>query len=403
MSAKIILMEIIEINQKENTAETETKNDSLPSATNGGKGKKPERFAKLRQYFREHKKMKWLAIVLLIVIIVLAVWLGFFRKNNDSTADKANPPAVDKSGEAAKQATVASPLTGLQISEDAAKQPVVGIMIENHYPDARPQSGLSAAGAVYEAFAEGGITRFLAIFQEPLPDSIGPVRSLRPYFLRWGLEYNIPVAHAGGSQPALADIGTLGMKNIEALAYGSSYFFRASDRPSPHNLYTNNSKLTALVSKLGFDKAPTFTPLTRKEDTTPVTAANPDIKITYGNASYNVEWKYDASNNNYGRSQGGAVQKDRNNSTQLTAKNVVVMYTPTSYGTQPDGKPETNINLIGTGKAVVFIDGGAIAATWSKASNSAQTKFIDSAGAEIKFNAGNTWYEVIPVGNAVTY
>ncbi|PIS07926.1 hypothetical protein COT78_01075 [Candidatus Berkelbacteria bacterium CG10_big_fil_rev_8_21_14_0_10_43_13] len=396
-------MDIIEINQNENATEPEIKNEGSPATSNGDKKNKPERFAKIRKYFREHKKMKWLVIILLIVIIVTAIWFGLQMKNNKSAADKANPPSTDLTGDAVKVATVASPLTGLQVSEDAAKQPIVGVMIENHFPDARPQSGLSAAGAVYEAFAEGGITRFLAVFQQPLPDSIGPVRSLRPYFLRWGLEYNIPIAHAGGSQPALADIGTLGMKNIEALAYGSSYFFRASDRPSPHNLYTNNSKLTALVSKLGFDKAPTFTPLTRKEDTAPVTAANPDIKITYGNASYNVEWKYDASNNNYGRSQGGTVQNDRNNSAQLTAKNVVVMFTPTSYGTQPDGKPETIMNLVGTGNAVVFIDGGATVATWSKASNSAQTKFADSAGAEIKFNAGNIWYEVVPVGNAVTY
>ena len=39
----------------------------------------------------------------------------------------------------------------------------LGIMIENH-PDARPQYGLASADVVYEAVAEGGITRFLAVF-----------------------------------------------------------------------------------------------------------------------------------------------------------------------------------------------------------------------------------------------
>ena len=57
--------------------------------------------------------------------------------------------------------------------------------------------GLGAAGIVYEALAEGGIIRFLSIFQEPLPASLGPVRSLRPYYLDWGLEYGIPVARRG--------------------------------------------------------------------------------------------------------------------------------------------------------------------------------------------------------------
>lgn len=394
-------MEIIETSQN---TEVEAQSSGLqPESTDSGQTKINEN--KLRQYFREHKKLKWFLIIALVVIIGLGGWL-YFQGRNKNQANSGNPgaiPSTDMAQSGEKTTTVADPLTGLQVSADAAKQPVVGVMIENLYPDARPQSGLSRAGAVYEAFAEGGITRFWAVFQEPLPDSIGPVRSLRPYYLRWGLEYNIPVVHAGGSQPALGEIGPLKMKNIDALSNGSSAFFRLSDRPSPHNLYTNNSKLSELVSKLGFATAPSFTPLVRKDDTPMVTAAHPNIKIDYGAAAYNLEWQYDAANNNYKRVQGGITQKDRNNGTELTAKNIVVEYTPTSYGKQPDGKPETNINIVGSGKAVVFLDGNAVAATWNKASNSAQTIFKDSAGAEIKFNAGNTWYEIIPVGNAVTY
>jgi len=386
-------METIEISQSEIRSKNQNQN------------KKPSRWRKFLQYLRDHKKIKWTLIVLLVLIIIGIAWAIVWHNNNKKSKKSIAPnvPTTDISGIKAEPKTVADPLTGLQVSKEAASQPVVGIMIENLYPNARPQSGLSSAGAVYEAFAEGGITRFMAVFQEPLPDSIGPVRSLRPYFLRWGLEYDIPIAHAGGSQPALADIKTLGMKNIEALAYGSIYFFRASDRPSPHNLYTNNAKLSALISKLGYDKAPTFTPLPRKEDAAPATAANPNINISYDNAKYNVEWKYDTSNNDYDRYQGSTAQQDRNGSKQLTAKNIVVMYTPTSYGTQPDGKPETNINLIGTGKALVFLDGGVKVATWSKTSNSAQTTFADEAGTAIQFNAGSTWYEVLPVGNSVTY
>ena len=134
---------------------------------------------------------------------------------------------------------------------------------------------------VYEALAEGGITRFLAIFQEPLPISLGPVRSLRPYYLDWGLEYGVPVAHAGGSQPALAEVPELGLKDINALEYDGSYFFRTTGRVAPHNLYTNSTLLPELVSKLGFDTAPSFTPLPRKADAPMATPSNPVININF--------------------------------------------------------------------------------------------------------------------------
>jgi len=302
-----------------------------------------------------------------------------------------------------KPVTVADPLTGAQVSENIANRPVVGVMIENLYPDARPQSGLSKAGVVYEALAEGGITRFLAIFQEPLPALIGPVRSLRPYYLLWGLEYDIPVAHAGESQPALAQIGPLGLKNIDALAYDGIYFFRTNDRLAPHNLYTKSTDLSALVTKLGWANTPTFTPVVRKAETPLTTAVYTKIKINYGGSDYNVEWQYDRVNNNYKRVQGGLAQIDRNTGLQITAKNVVVEFTPTAYNSQPNGLPETDIDLIGTGKALVFEDGNVITATWEKSSDNAQTQLLDSAGTPVKFNVGNIWYEIIPNGNSVTY
>src|SRR5690606_9454884 len=76
-----------------------------------------------------------------------------------------------------------SPLTGeLVANESDQTAPVTAVMIENS-PDARPQSGLKDAGVVYEAIAEGGITRFLAIYQNKKPELIGPVRSLRMYYV----------------------------------------------------------------------------------------------------------------------------------------------------------------------------------------------------------------------------
>jgi hypothetical protein len=81
----------------------------------------------------------------------------------------------------------------------------------------------------------------------------------------------------------------------------------------------------------------------------------------------------------------------------------VLEYVPTTYGTQDDGKPETGYHLIGSGQAVVFTDGGATTASWGKAADGAPTYLLDSAGKPVSLNHGNTWYEIVPTGAAVSY
>jgi hypothetical protein len=362
-----------------------------PDKTPGKAALKPTKWYRKRRVYV-------LAAVLILLLAGGATWWKL-------TADAVKPPPKAAVIVKPKPPTpIYDPLTGLAVpTKAAAQQPVIGVMIENLYPDARPQSGLGEAGVVYETLAEGGITRFLAIFQEPLPPSIGPVRSLRPYFLDWGLEYGIPVAHAGGSQPALEAVPTSGLKDINALVYDGSYFFRTTDRAAPHNLYTDDQKLAALDTKLGFATAPTFKPLPRKANKPETTPTHPTITINFSSTPYQVEYAFSASTDTYLRSMGGAPHIERNTGQQIQVKNVVVEFVPTSYATQADGKPETDLNLIGQGQALVFTDGGVTPGTWNKSSASAQTQLLDSAGKPISFNRGNTWYEVVPNGYTVSY
>jgi hypothetical protein len=360
---------------------------------------KPETIPKPKKK-RWYKRLGWwwLAIGLAVVALASAGYWWYLAQ--------AKPVAivVHKAVAPPKPVVVADPLTGLPVSASQAAQPMVGVMIENLDPDARPQSGLSSAGVVYEALAEGGITRFLAIFQYPLPASIGPVRSLRPYYLDWDLEYGIPIAHAGGSQPALANVSTTHVEDINALVYDGSYFFRTTDRYAPHNLYTNNVLLPQLVAKLGFAKAPSFTPRLRKKDQPPKgVVPHPTIDINFSYSDYAVEYRYDAPTNSYARWMAGVPHVDRNTGKQIMVKNVVVLYAPTSYSTQPDGKPETDIADVGSGKALVFTDGNVTVGTWTKSSQVAQTKLTNAAGKTIPLNAGNTWFSTVPSTNTVTY
>lgn len=125
--------------------------------------------------------------------------------------------------------------------------PGVAVMIENA-PQARPQSGLDQAEVIYEMMTEGGITRYLALFNlapGAAALELGPVRSARIYFVEIAKTTGLPLAHAGGNVDALAAIPRLGIANLDGLFAAAPYFQRISARPAPHNLYTTLGALMA--------------------------------------------------------------------------------------------------------------------------------------------------------------
>jgi hypothetical protein len=348
---------------------------------------------------KKHRK----AVIIFIVVVLLAGAAGaagwWYAGTRGPQATPA--PAVKASPTPAPTpATKLSPLTGLAVTPDLADRPVSAIVIENLNPDARPQSGLGQAGVVYEALAEGGITRFLAIFLDERPASIGPVRSLRPYFIDWGMEFDSPVAHAGGSGEALALVGPTGMKDINALGGAhAGAFYRTTDRRAPHNLYTNSDRMDALLGRLGFAKPAAFTPSPRKKDTPTTTPPQPVIRINYSTPGYNVEYRYDGASNTYGRFMAGVPHTDRNTGQQIRVKNVVVEMMPTT--TLSDG--HLRMTTVGSGSGWVFRDGAATPITWKKDARNVRTKLLDAAGKDVELNPGNTWYSIVPIGRSVTF
>ena len=89
----------------------------------------------------------------------------------------------------------------------------IAVMIDD-LSAARPQSGLSSASVVWQAPAEGGIPRYMAIFQETLPKNIGPVRSSRYYYIAWAAEWRAVYAHAGGSPRREGDAQAEGQRPV---------------------------------------------------------------------------------------------------------------------------------------------------------------------------------------------
>lgn len=285
-----------------------------------------------------------------------------------------------------------SPLTGEKVPDQAStQQAVTGVMIENS-PDARPQSGLKQAGVVYEAIAEGGITRFLALYQQQKPQLIGPVRSLRLYDIDWLAPFQASIAHVGGSAEALKEIRNGSYRDLDQF-FNAPTYWRTVDRYAPHNVYTDASHLDALNTKKGYATS-TFTAWPRQDAAPAKTPNASTINVTISSALYNSQYKYDAASNSYARFQAGAPHLDREQG-QIIPSVVIVMEVTESTVMQ-DGYRE-QITTTGSGKAHVFQNGTEIEATWSKADRGSQTKFSDASGKEVSLTRGQTWIVAVPV------
>lgn len=293
-----------------------------------------------------------------------------------------------------------SPLTGLETTEEFSKRAVTGIMIENSV-DARPQSGLVDAGVVFEAIAEGGITRFLALFQEAQPDYIGPIRSARPYYVRWAAGFDAGYVHSGGSGEALGLIGSLGVKDMDHGTYGSRFFDRVSSRYAPHNVYTSMARLDQLRAEKGYTTSSftSFTRITEENKADSVGTPANNISFDISSALYDTSYSYDSTAKVYKRSLAGAAHNDEKTGKQISPKVVVALYA--AYSIHPDGVHSVYQN-IGSGKAQFFQDGTMVEGTWEKPSDKASLVFKTKAGNPMPLEPGQAWITAIQEGR-VTY
>lgn len=324
--------------------------------------------------------------------------------------------------------TEACPLTGVLYSKDQKawweKHRPLGVMVENS-TDARPQSGISFADTVYEAVAEGGITRFLLVYYCQDAGIVGPVRSARTYYLDYISEYgSYPLyAHVGGANtpgPAnalgqIGDYGWNGYNDLSQFSIGFPTFRRDESRlgrevATEHTMYSVTNKLWDVgkerglteVDKEGAAWDENFVPYKLKDDA-PAGTTSQTINIAWNSDAYAVDWVYDKEKNAYLRKNGGEAHLDRNTKKQVTAKNVVILYMKESRANDGyEGNQHMLYGTKGTGTASIFMDGKEIKGTWKKADREARTLLYDGSGKEISFNKGNIWFTLKASASEVT-
>lgn len=318
------------------------------------------------------------------------------------------------------------------------KRRPIAVMIENH-ADSRPPAGLSMADVVYEAVAEGGITRFLAIFYcgaAAQDIKVAPVRSARVYFIDWAAEYgDEPIfMHVGGANNysgsgdttkaarALEKLENLGWRVPKGNDFDTTYdagfpvFWRDYERLG-HPIATEHTMTASLdaayeeAAERGFgakkdgkswDKNFVSWKFADEEPLSSPKASGISFGFWEGYGDYDVRWEYDSASNSYLRSNGGSSHVDLAfDRAQISTKNVVVM------SVRETGPVDRNKHLlydtIGSGKMLFFANGDVTEGTWEKDAITARTKFLDKQGKEISFARGTIWIEAIPAGKSVDY
>ena len=291
------------------------------------------------------------------------------------------------------------PLTGLPApGGKVPARPALAVKIDN-YPAARPQASLDHADLVFEEPVEGGITRFIGVYQCTEAPFIEPIRSARlidPLILdQFG---HILFGFAGGigyvrnlisHDPHITDID-----------YFRDYsaYLRDPNRVPPYNLYSSTATLWSLDARDHTPPAPLFS----YADAVP--AGPPATLIHVPFSSYSdVWWHYVPSTHTYDRYNGNVLAADQAGR-PITTTNVVVeeigSYT-TPYVENSEGATDIGLYLVGSGPLLVFRDGVVVSGHWARSAAGAPTRLFDAKGHQIPLARGRTWIELVPLHSAV--
>jgi hypothetical protein len=286
------------------------------------------------------------------------------------------------------------PLTGMPADSNKARRRAVAVKIDNA-PASRPQSGLDQADVIYEEFTEG-ITRFVVLFHSSDAPSVGAVRSVRPADPNIVKPFGGPLVFSGGSPPVLGVVRAAGVTQVTE--NDRDTLRRRSGRRAPHNLYSDTE---SMFRKAGAGAPPpVFSPFLRPGEAGAPAGATPAASIRLAPAPrVNAAYQWDPGAGVWKRSTDGRAHMLEGGA-QISPKNVIVQFTR-YVGFEADRKvrfPE----VVGSGDALIFLNGTQVKARWTKASPGDMTSYADSAGKPIALAPGQTWVHLQEPGSAVT-
>lgn len=341
---------------------------------------------------RKYRKEIAFAALMLAAVLVFA---GCKKKQEE--------PAQNMSEETTAATTA-------KVQQEADRSITTGKLTnKNNYPilvsipndgTARPHYNISKADIVYEMYVEGSITRLLALYNDNIPDRVGPVRSGRMYMVDIVDDWRGAFVHFGG--PRAANDWSLHRKLIKSQVQyrldgisNSTYFARDNSRKAPNNAYVNLQGFASTIDAEPVGAQPFKFSTAPSKGTEDVK----EIKINYS-GSNNVTYKYNDEKGAYDRFINNNEYVDAVDGKQVAFQNIVIQETTqTNFG---DVKGHINLDMLGTGKASFYFGGKMIKGTWTRTSKNKPTVYKDENGKEIKLSVGTTFVQIVTNAVGVT-
>jgi hypothetical protein len=301
-----------------------------------------------------------------------------------------------------KVAVPTSPLNALEVEDAAAlDRRVIAVKIDNH-PDARPQSGLQEADAVYELIVEGGLTRFIALFQQTDSEYIGPIRSLRPTDPTLVKPLGATLQISGGQSWIRSIASRADVRFIQETS-PNTFRIPSNGRARERTLFGSTDGMRTRADQIGApDVAPA--PWFVFGEPTPSTTPARTINIDWSQAS-NVTWAYNGDQ--YLRYNGTRFHnwEDADGTVGPVKFDTLLVLTARQYTAVPpgSGRAVPALDAVGTGEAMAFYDGTVVEGTWARDDIGDPFVLTTTAGAEVVLPPGRLWVSVVPRGRPITW
>ncbi len=337
-------------------------------------------------------------LVILICILMIAMLCGL-------TACKRNEePVIETPAETVAELPVETPEEPVETPEEPPQEETVHPLISERYPwaiminnhsAARPQSGLSSASLIYEILVEGRLTRLLVI-TEDAQALVGPIRSARPAFCDFALEWQAFYAHVGNYEYVLNHPYGDEIKDMDQFYHGSNAYYRETHRVAPHNVYANLDDLYEAARSEGYEiDLPEeglghFNQYDAYHDYGNAPSAKV-ISFSYDNYT-GLDYRWNDEKQIYEKYINAEAVVEEFTEEVIEIGNIILLRRP--HSKMPNGVHE-KVEYVGEGEAIYCTGGKMYTVTWKKEDNNTPTKyFID--GEELILNPGLTFINVIP-------
>lgn len=343
----------------------------------------------------------------LIALTLVAVLLLCSCKGN-TTADPVDGGNVPEEFDAVP-VQYKSAFTGLPVENesDQHRRPVA-IMI-NNIKKALPQYGISKASVIFEALAEGGITRLLAVFEDVSDvGQIGTIRSSRPIYIDLAESIDAVYIHFGASPEAYSRLANDDIDSYDFIeGKNNSLYWRDKARIKSsgyeHSAFTSGERI---ADKLEADdvrmtRSSKYGSMFNFSETMPIGTAKDATKISAVFSSYKTgTYTYDEDLRLYRIGQYGTTHIDAETGGQLAFTNVFILRM-NSYVIPGDSAGRLRFESTGSGEGYYFVHGEKRDITWKRGAQNAPFKFYDESGAELEVFPGDSYVAIVPLDASV--